>query len=190
MVMKCLLDFNANMEATGVDGITPLLHVARGSSAAHAMLLLEYGTNINACSKSMQTPLTAAIHYNNHAVLKMLLERWSDYQQCPRVSGPNLLDIVAQYADVKTIQLLTAADHLRARTDKLYLCEHYSSMIDSRNDGSEKLERAFEDLLSVLKTDSASQGDRVRQMEEGILQTISDENSDSSIFEDAKEDFD
>lgn len=100
MVMKTLLDFNADIEASGVDGVTPLLHVARGNSAAHAMLLLEYGANINARSKSGQTPLTAAIQYNNHAVLKLLLERWFEYNQCPRLSGPNLLEIVALYADV------------------------------------------------------------------------------------------
>ncbi|KAJ6788207.1 hypothetical protein PWT90_02172 [Aphanocladium album] len=187
MVMKSLLDFNADIEATGVDGITPLLHVARGSSAAHAMLLLEYGANINACSKAMQSPLTAAIQYNNHAVLKLLLERWSEYQQCPRLRGPNLLDIVAQYADVKTIQLLTTAEHLRARSDKLYLRDHYSSIMDSRPDSSEKLETAFEDLLSVLRTDVASQGDLTRRMEEGVLHAFSDEDSDSSVFEDAKE---
>lgn len=54
MLMKTLLDFNANTEACGVDGFTPLMHVARGSSATHAMLLLEYGANINATSTSGQ----------------------------------------------------------------------------------------------------------------------------------------
>lgn len=189
MVMKTLLDFGANIEATGVDGVTPLLHVARGSSAAHAMLLLEYGANINAESKSMQTPLTAAIQYNNHAVLKLLLERWSDYQQCPRLHGPHLLDIVAQYADITTMQLLTAAEHLRARTDDLYLQDHYYSLLEMRKDNSEQLDDAFEELLSVLKMDAAAQGDLMRQMEAGLPQALSekDTESDCSSFEDAQE---
>lgn len=190
MVMKTLLDFNANIEATGVDGVTPLLHVSRGSSVAHAMLLLEYGANINARSKNMQTPLTAAIQYNNHAVLKLLLERWSEYQQCPRLCGPNLLDIVAQYADVKTMQILTAAEHLQARKDSLYLREHYDSLLDSRIDTSDKLQTVFNDLLSVLKMDAAHQGDRTSQMEAGVFHALSDRDSESdcSLFEDAKED--
>lgn len=189
MVIKTLLDFNANIEATGVDGITPLLHVARGNSATNAMLLLEYGANINATSKSMQTPLTAAIQYNNHAVLKLLLERWSDYQQCPRMKGPNLLDIVAQYADVKTIQLLTGAEHLRARTDSVYLRSHYCSLLEARDDFTEKLEEAFEDLLSVLRTDGTLSQDPLSQLESGLLSTHQDEEteSDCSAFEDACE---
>src|SRR6266516_1943028 len=73
LLLKTLLDFNADVEASGVDGVTPLLHVARGNSASHVMVLLEYGADINATSKSGHTPLTAAITYNNHAVLQLLL---------------------------------------------------------------------------------------------------------------------
>lgn len=60
MLIKTLLDFNANTEACGVDGTTPLMHIARGSSVTNAMLLLEYGADINATSTSGQTPLTYA----------------------------------------------------------------------------------------------------------------------------------
>lgn len=55
--------------------MAPLLHIARGSSATHAMLLLEYGANINATPVSGQIPLTAAIQHNNHAVPRLLLDR-------------------------------------------------------------------------------------------------------------------
>ncbi|OAA52958.1 ankyrin repeat containing protein [Cordyceps fumosorosea ARSEF 2679] len=161
MVMKTLLDFDANIEATGVDGVTPLLHVARSSSATHAMLLLEYGANINAKSRSNQSPLTAAIQCNNHAVLKLLLERWSDNQQCPRLEGPYLLDIVAH------------------------------SLLDLRSDNSDELNAAFEELRSVLRADAASDHDVASQMEQGLFQAFSDQDteSDGSAFEDAKERF-
>ncbi|UQC83598.1 ankyrin repeat domain-containing protein [Colletotrichum lupini] len=194
VLMKTLLDFNAKIEASGVDGVTPLLHVARGNSAAHAMLLLEYGADINATSKAGQTPLTAAIQYNNHSVLKLLLERWFDYNECPRLKGPNLLETVARYADVETILLLTAAEHLRSYPDKTYILDHYKEVIDGRNDSSDELSVAFDELLSVLKMEAKAHGSIDELMESGLLNPLGyeieseeDSSSDFLVFEDAKE---
>ncbi|KAK1492431.1 ankyrin repeat domain-containing protein [Colletotrichum abscissum] len=194
VLMKTLLDFNAKIEASGVDGVTPLLHVARGNSAAHAMLLLEYGADINATSKAGQTPLTAAIQYNNHSVLKLLLERWFDYNECPRLKGPNLLETVARYADVETILLLTAAEHLRSYPDKTYILDHYKEVIDGRNDSSDELSVAFDELLSVLKMEAKAHGSIDELMESGLLNPLDygieseeDSSSDLLVFEDAKE---
>ncbi|OHE91175.1 B-cell lymphoma 3-encoded protein [Colletotrichum orchidophilum] len=194
VLMKTLLDFNAKIEASGVDGVTPLLHVARGNSAAHAMLLLEYGADINATSKAGQTPLTAAIQYNNHSVLKLLLERWFDYNECPRLKGPNLLETVARYADVETILLLTAAEHLRSYPDRTYILDHYKEVLDGRIDSSDELSTAFEELLSVLKTHTTSHRSIDELMESGLLNSLEygieseeDSSSDLLVFEDAKE---
>lgn len=194
VLMKTLLDFNAKIEASGVDGVTPLLHVARGNSAAHAMLLLEYGADINATSKAGQTPLTAAIQYNNHSVLKLLLERWFDYNECPRLKGPNLLETVARYADVETILLLTAAEHIRSYPDKTYILDHYKEVIDGRNDSSDELSVAFDELLSVLKMEAKAHGSIDELMESGLLNPLGykieseeDSSSDLLVFEDAKE---
>ncbi|RYP12553.1 hypothetical protein DL765_007255 [Monosporascus sp. GIB2] len=194
MLMKTLLDFNADKEASGVDGVTPLLHVARGNSATHAMLLLEYGADINATSTSGQTPLTAAIQYNNHAVLRLLLARWFEYNECPRLKGPNLLEIVARYADTETISILTAAEHLRTRTDDSYLLSHCRQILEDRPDGDQKLILAFEDLLSVLRAVPNSADPLDSRMEAGFLNPFDasaapcqDSDSDSLIFEDAKE---
>ena len=46
-LIKTLLDFDADIEASGVDGVTPLLHVARGKPVSFAKLLLHYGADIN-----------------------------------------------------------------------------------------------------------------------------------------------
>ncbi|KAK0701881.1 ankyrin repeat-containing protein-like protein [Lasiosphaeria miniovina] len=198
MLMKSLLDFDAKIEASGVDGVTPLLHVARGNSAAHAMLLLEYGANINATSKNGQTPLTTAIQYNNHHVLRLLLERWFEYTECPRLTGPNLLEIIAQYADVETILLLTAAEHLRVSKDSSYVLDHYNQVLEERIDFSNRLDAAFEDLLSVMRIEAEHHGRShgiENRMESGLMNPLeryldcSDEDTDSSSlsFEDAKE---
>ena len=73
LVLKTLLDFGANVESSGVDGMTALIHASRRDNVSFATLLLEYGANINATSKSGQTPLTTAVTYNNHDILRLLL---------------------------------------------------------------------------------------------------------------------
>ena len=112
----------------------------------------------------------AAIQCNNHTVLKLLLERWSEYNECPRLKGPNLLEIVAQYADVETMLLLTAAEHLRARTDSAYILEHCRQVLDCRDDASEKLGAAFEDLLSVLRMEAEHRA--AGDVESGLLDPL------------------
>ena len=112
LVLKNLLDLNANVEATGVDGVTPLLHIARNQDARHAILLLDAGANINARARDGRTPLTTAIMYNNHNVLQLLLDRWYEYSECPRLKGPNLLDQIVRYADLRTIQIVAGSSHL------------------------------------------------------------------------------
>lgn len=154
----------------------------------------EYGANINATSVCGQTPLTVAIQYNNYTVLKLLLERWSDYNECPRLKGPHLLEVVAQYADTRTMQILAAAEHLRARNDQSYIMAQYKQRLEKRLDKSEKLLRAFDDLVSILRSDAANSYNVEKQMESGLLDRfevldIADDDSESSSleFEDARE---
>lgn len=150
LVLKNLLDFNANIEASGVDGKTALIHVARNGNARFALLLLEYGADINAMSSTEQTPLTAAIIYNNHDVLRLFLDRWFEYSECPRLKGPHLLPIVATYADLETMDILAATDHLRLKFDKTYCTAGFASLLEKRFDYNEKLVVAFDGLLHVI----------------------------------------
>lgn len=193
LLLKTLLDFNANIEASGVDGVTPLLHVARGNSASHAILLLEYGAEINVTSKDGRTPLTTAIVYNNHNVLKLLLDRWYEYSECPRLKGPHLLSLVAQYADLQTISILTSTDHFKLKFDKDYVLGDFSTRLQHRVDVTEKLVDAFEDLLNLINQGSMEKESIESRMESGLLRaqgskspTSSSEESDD-VFEDAQE---
>ncbi|OBT75406.1 hypothetical protein VF21_05716 [Pseudogymnoascus sp. 05NY08] len=193
LLLKTLLDFNANIEASGVDGVTPLLHVARGNSASHAMLLLEYGAEINVTSKDGRTPLTTAIVYNNHNVLRLLLDRWYEYSECPRLKGPHVLSLVAQYADIQTISILTSTDHLKLKFDRDYILGDFATRLQQRLDVTEKLIDAFEDLLSLINQGSVEGGSVESRMESGLLRaqgsnspTSSSEESDD-IFEDGQE---
>ena len=169
LLLKTLLDFNADIERAGVDGFTPLLHVARSSSAGHAMLLLEYGANINVTSKDGRTPLTTAIVYNNYTVLQLLLDRWYKYSECPRLKGPHLLELVAQYADMETMSILSSASYLRLNFDKDYVLHDAATRLRERSDVTEELIHSFEDLLKIINQSPPSGKSRESEMEAGFL---------------------
>jgi ankyrin repeat protein len=151
-LIKSLLDFGADVESCGVDGITSLIHVARTDNASFAILLLEYGANINAISVAGTTPLTTAITHNSHKVLRLIVDRWYEYTDCPRLKGPHLLRIAALYADVETLQILASIEHLRVRQDRNYAIGDFADWLRQRADHTEKLSAAFEELLEVINS--------------------------------------
>ena len=168
LVLKTLLDFGADTESAGVDGRTCLIHVARTDNASFAMLLLEYGADLNAISASNQTPLTTAIINNSHNVLRLLLERWSEYSECPRLKGPHLLQVAALYGDVETLHILAQTDHFRLMYDKDYSLGDFAERLKDRHDVSEKLILAFEELLAVINTEPKHVPDEHDLMEKGL----------------------
>jgi len=149
-LVKSLLDFGADVESSGIDGITPLIHAARTDKASFAMLLLECGADINGSSVSGSTPLTTAITHNSHNVLRLILDRWHEYTDCPRLKGPHLLDIAALYADIETLQILARTDHLQVYQDRNYGIGDFSHRLRQRADHTQKLAFAFEELLEVI----------------------------------------
>ncbi len=189
MALKTLLDFGADVESSGVDGMTALIHASRRNNANFAALLLEYGANINATSIVGQTPLTTAVVYNSHNVLRLLLERWSEYSVCPRLTGPHLLQVVALYADVETIHILMNTDHLRLKYDCNYALGDFISRLNERPDATEKLVSAFEELLSVIKEGPAKSRHHHGfddLMESGLMSADASD-SESDNFENAME---
>ncbi|KAI0868960.1 ankyrin repeat-containing domain protein [Hypoxylon argillaceum] len=146
-VIELLLQYGADPNATGVDLRTPLIHAARKNKADFAYIMLEYGADINAVASDGQTPLTTAIINNSYDVLEMLLEQWSEYSACPCLSAPNLLRVVAQYADLRTIDILKRTDHFRLEYDKAYSEGDFEHSIRSRHDADEKLLGAFGDFM-------------------------------------------
>ncbi|KAF3912613.1 Ankyrin-1 [Arthrobotrys entomopaga] len=199
MVLKTLLDFGADPESSGVDGKTPLIHAARKDNASFVMLLLEYGANINATSVAGETALTVAIAFNSHNVLQLLLDRWFEYNECPRLKGPNLLQIVALYADVETVRQLHNTDHFKLKYDRNYVQSEFVRLLKERADLSDALLKAFEELLGVINAEAkpiSHEPDTLSQMfrrlsgfqEDSKDRKYQDEFSDEEPFEDAVED--
>ena len=188
LVLKTLLDFGANVESSGIDRMTALIHASRRDNASFATLLLEYGANINAISAAGQTPLTTAVAYNSHNVLRLLLDRWFEYSECPRLTGPHLLQIVALYADIETISILTDTDHLHLKYDSSYALGDFLSRLSERPDATEKLIFAFNGLMDVIKQGPAlpRHQDTEGLMESGLMHSDASD-SDSEVFENAME---
>ncbi|KAH8645547.1 ankyrin repeat-containing domain protein [Tricladium varicosporioides] len=194
MALKTLLDFGANPNSKSPTGETPLMAVARCRAAADALLLIQHGAEVNARAKNGRTSLTTAIAYNNHGVLQILLDKWKQYDKCPRLAGPDLLHITADFADVETIKILSTAEHLRLRGDKAYvLAAKPSERMANRPDMSEDLIAAFEEMLCLI-SDKREEEDMEALIESGLLthstSSLSDTEGNIYIFEDAHETID
>lgn len=169
LVLKTLLDFGADVESSGVEGVTSLIHTARTDNASIAMLLLEYGADINAMSTLDQTPLTTAIAYNSHEVLQLLLDRWFQFSFCSRLKGPPLLQIAALYADIENIEILTTTNHFMLKYDRSYAIGDFATRLRQMSDVSEKLISAFEGLIGIIDREPDYRKGTVGLMESGLL---------------------
>lgn len=164
-VIELLLQYGANPDATGVDRRTPLIHAARKNKASFAIVLLEYGANINAVASDGQTPLTTAIIHNSHDVLSLLLGRWHEYSSCPRLSGPHVIRVMAQYADARTIDIMSQTDHFRLRYDKDYSTGDFEAIIRARYDADEKLQAAFAEFMNTIRQEHIAEAQQHVRMQ-------------------------
>lgn len=170
LVLKTLLDFGANIEATNRKGETPLLIVARSKPVTYTALLLAYGANVRARDKAGRSVLATAIMYNNHDVLRMLLDRWFRYTACPKLRNLDILHVAAEYADVETLRILIVAGHWGLRADERdtrgFLARE---LMGSRKDENrEELEALFRTLLMVVNG-ASTRIEKERMMEAGLL---------------------
>lgn len=189
--MKVLLDFGANIEAKSPDGETPLCAVARTNTAAHGLFLMENNADLNATTHDGKTPLTTAIVYNNHEVLKLFLDFWARYETCPRLAGPKLLQIVADFADISTIQILSDCEHFQLHGDKQYATAvEASERLRVRANTSEELIAAFDEFVTLISEEKDVLKEAM--LESGFLRrsTASSSSDEEVTFLDAVEKID
>jgi ankyrin repeat protein len=149
-LLKRLLDFGADPNSLTAEDQTPLFHATRIDNASFAILLLEHGADINALASTGETPLTTAIKCNSHNILRLFLDRWHEYTVCPRLKGPNLLELAALYGDCETLAILAGTDHLHSAQDRDYTVADFKSLLRQRVDVTEKMLVAFDRLLHVI----------------------------------------
>ncbi|KAL8714060.1 MAG: hypothetical protein Q9225_006643 [Loekoesia sp. 1 TL-2023] len=153
-MLKRLLDFEANPNASNPEGLTALHSVARTENVDCALLLLEYGADLNAISSNGKTPLTTAIIYNNHPVLRLFVDCCYEYITTIRLNGPPPLSIIAEHADLETINILASSHPLKVSSDlSVEGIAANREVLQQRGDYSEKLSEAFEELITIVKAE-------------------------------------
>ena len=190
LVLKTLLEFGASIDSCGIDGMIALIHASRKDNVSFATLLLEYGANINAASAAGQTPLTTAVAYNSHSVLRLLLDRWFEHSECPRLTGPHLFQIAALYADIETITILTDTNHFHLKYDSSYALGDFMSRLSERPDATDKLILAFDGFIDIIKRGppTPGRGDTLGLMKSSLAYSDAGD-SDGDMFENAMESF-
>ena len=141
-MLKLLVKFGAKVGACNPEGRTALHAVASMQNVECADILLTSGADPGYISSNGHSPLTMAIIYNNHAVLKLFIDR------CDTSSwkGLQLLPIIAESADVETMTILASSDLLK---QTLLIEDNFATScetLQSRIDYDMKLNNAFEKL--------------------------------------------
>lgn len=149
-MIKLLIEFGAKVNDCNPEGRTALQAVASMQNVECADILLTYGADPDYISNNGHSPLTTAITYNNHAVLKIFL-KWC---HTSRLKWPQLLPFITKFADAETILVLAAFDlpPKRAPVDGDGVAVGRETL-RSRMDYDEKLGDAFEKLFAVATAD-------------------------------------
>ncbi|KAF3938286.1 Ankyrin-1 [Dactylella cylindrospora] len=157
-MLKLLLMAGAEPNACNPEGLTALHSVARTKSVECALLLLEWGADLNAVSSNGRTPLTTAIMHNNHPVLKLFIDRGFQYVTTSRLDlGPQLLPIIAEYANVETMSILASSNPLKLSYDlSSDGVTTAQEILRHRRDYDEKLGDAFKELIVIAEAGIAS----------------------------------
>lgn len=97
----------------------------------------------------------------------MMLEGRSAYYQWP---GPRLLPIIAEHADVETINILASSQPLKfsydLRDDSIAANRE---VLQQRRDYSQKLSEVFEELIAIAKAEDAESQSIDSRMESGLF---------------------
>ena len=72
---ECLLASGADIDAEDLTGKTPLRVCIETSNVENALLLLDRGAKMDSCTKDGMTLLMAAVFYNRHEMLRLLIRR-------------------------------------------------------------------------------------------------------------------
>jgi ankyrin repeat protein len=147
-MIKLLIKFGAKVDECNPEGRTPLQAVVASMQDVEcADILLSHGADLGSISSNGHSPLTTAITYNNHAMLKLFINRCDTSHQ----KGLQLLPIIAKSADPRTMSILASSDFLRQTLPNWDFFSTGRETLRSRTDYDEKLGYAFEDLCRQVQ---------------------------------------
>ncbi|KAK3897890.1 ankyrin [Staphylotrichum tortipilum] len=188
-----LLEAGANPDPKVPEGLfrsSPLKAASFGGLEEMVKLLLRSGAGIDVYNPEGQTALHAAVitqnveFHNSHAVLKLFVDRRYEHVTAAHVTGPQVLGVIAEHADVKTMSIIASSLLLKLSLNGgvdgfVAGCE----ILLERRDYDEKLSHAFEELLSsiaIAKEEAAASWTADGDVRPGLLHHLS---ADSSFCE-------
>lgn len=146
-MIKLLVEFGAKVDERNPEGRTALQAVASMHNIECANILLTCGADLDYITKNGHSPFTTAIMCNNHGMLKLFFDRCHS-----RPKWPQLLPIIAEFADAETISILASSNPKEALLDRDGFAVDRKTL-RSRIDYDERLGDAFESLFSVARAD-------------------------------------
>ena len=175
-LLVSLLEGGADINAQSAAGYTALHYAAMYGFVDHMAVLLNCGAPVDCRKPNGNTPLLDAVECSQANAARFLLENGADIKvEAPQ--GRNLIHIAAGRSDIATMNVIAGAENTDIDVDAK---DHFGmtpkQCFEKRQDKSDALSEAFEDLLEVF---------RGRSIKAQNLDSDSDD--ESEVFEDAVE---
>lgn len=103
---RLLIEQGANVNATGLPGLTPLVNASRSGHEAIVKLLIEHGAGVNTTGFGRKTPLSEALANGHEAIVKLLIEQGADFNTDNGHHGQTLLSQASRIGSEATVKLL------------------------------------------------------------------------------------
>ena len=129
LVLDLLLQHNPPLEAIDLNGVTPLMSMARYGLNLGLERLLEHGANISATNKEGRTSLHRAAQFGNPEIAKLLIARGSHLEA--RTSGDwgfTPLHIAARESGKDVAEVIGTLLHAGADVEARTISEGWSSL--------------------------------------------------------------
>lgn len=104
--IRPLVEAGADVNAMTDYQQCPLIAATTQDHAVSAEYLIEQGAEINCRGQNGGTPISFAVEYNAHKVLKLLMDSGADCTIYTDRRGPTIAHTAARHADVETVEIL------------------------------------------------------------------------------------
>ncbi|KAL6716981.1 hypothetical protein ACLMJK_004895 [Lecanora helva] len=154
-IAKVRIERGAAIEASRQQNFSPLYVAALSNRTESLKYLLDYGASTDETGWNCSTPMSLAISFNNHQMVKELIKAGADVNTAPAFTT-SYLRSAAVFGDEKLIQVMKVAEpaidvdmkDAQGYTARCRMKERLLSM-DSADPRKQRIATAFEELVEV-----------------------------------------